>query len=107
MAAGLPSAVYDFSVERRNSHWETRIGGQAIFPAYKGSVWIDKKSMRVLRIEMQARSIPEEFPLNTVEWVVNYEFVRLGTRSFCCPSTPRTIVLARLVYLRPQRNQFP
>jgi hypothetical protein len=85
IAAGLPSAVYDFSVERKNSHWETRIGGQSIFPAYKGSVWIDKKSMRVLRIEMQARSIPEEFPLNTVEWVVDYEFVRIGTAQFLLP----------------------
>ena len=41
--------------------------------------------MRVLRIEMQARSIPEEFPLNTVEWVVDYEFVRIGTQQFLLP----------------------
>ncbi len=84
-AAGLPAAVYDFQVQRPNSHWETRIGGQSIFPAYKGSVWIDKKSLRVLRIEMLARSIPDEFPLDTVEWVVDYEFVRIGTAQFLLP----------------------
>jgi hypothetical protein len=72
-------------VERPNSHWETRIGGQSIFPAYKGTVWIDKKSVRVLRIEMQARNIPEEFPLDSVEWVVDYSFVRIGTGQFLLP----------------------
>jgi hypothetical protein len=85
-ASGLPAAAYNFQVERPNSHWETRIGGQSIFPAYKGAVWLDKKSMRTLRIEMQARNIPEEFPLDTVEWVVEYAFVRIGTAQFLLPS---------------------
>jgi len=32
-----------------------------------------------LRIEMQGREIPEEFPLATVETAVDYDYVTLGT----------------------------
>jgi len=84
-AAGLPASVYDFQVERAHSHWENRVGGQLVFPAYRGSVWIDKQTRRVLRIEMQARNIPQEFPLDAVEWVVDYEFVRIGPGRYLVP----------------------
>jgi hypothetical protein len=82
---GLPASVYDFQVEQPHSHWENRIGGQAVFPAYRGSVWIDRKSHRVLRIEMQARDIPQGFPLDTSEWVVDYAFVRIATGQYLLP----------------------
>jgi hypothetical protein len=84
-AAGLPASVYDFQVEQPHSHWENRVGGQAVFPAYKGSVWIDRKTHRVLRIEMQARNIPPGFPLDTSEWVVDYAFVRIGPGQYLLP----------------------
>jgi hypothetical protein len=83
--SGRTAVVYDFLVEQPNSHWQTIIGGQSVFPAYKGSVWIDKRTFRVLRIEMQARNVPEEFPLDTIEWVVDYAFVRIGTTEFLVP----------------------
>ena len=52
--------------------------GQYILPAYKGSVWIDKHTGHVLRIEMQAKKIPEAFPEITVETAVDYDTVSLG-----------------------------
>ena len=84
-AAGLPASVYDFQVDQAHSHWENRVAGQLVFPAYKGSVWIDKQTHRVLRIEMQARNLPEEFPLDASEWVVDYEFVRIGPGRYLLP----------------------
>ncbi len=84
-AAGVRAAVYDFVVEQRNSHWENHVAGQYIYPAYKGSVWVDKTNHRVLRIEMQARDIPQEFPLDTSEWVVDYEYVRIGPNRYLVP----------------------
>ncbi|MBI4877225.1 MAG: hypothetical protein HY822_21565 [Acidobacteria bacterium] len=84
-AAGLRAAVYEFQVEQPNSHWENRVAGQSVFPSYKGSVWIDRRSHRVLRIEMQARNLPQEFPLDASEWVVDYEFVRIGPAPYLVP----------------------
>ncbi len=76
--AGRAAVVYDFSVDQPHSHWTVQVASQMLRPAYRGSVWIDKQTYRVLRVEMQARKIPEEFPLDTVESAVDYEFVRLG-----------------------------
>jgi hypothetical protein len=73
-----PSSVYDFTVERERSSWKVSVPGQYIMPAYKGSVWIDKDGAHTLRIEMQGRDIPEEFPLITVETAVDYDYITLG-----------------------------
>jgi len=79
MASRIPASVYDFDVPRPRSSWKVRLPGQFIIPAYKGSVWIDKQKINVLRIEMQARDIPEEFPLVSVETSLDYDYISLGT----------------------------
>ncbi|MDQ2899004.1 MAG: hypothetical protein M3Y07_04290 [Acidobacteriota bacterium] len=85
--AGLETKVYDYKVERLNSDWRVQLGSQAIIPGYSGRVWIDTKNARVLRIEMSADSIPEEFPLDQVEAANDYGFVRLGgTQEFLLPT---------------------
>jgi hypothetical protein len=77
--AGLSSAVFDFSVERPNSHWRISVPGQFVQPAYQGTIWVDKKTFRVLRIEMQARQMPKDFPEDTVESAVDYQYLTLGS----------------------------
>jgi hypothetical protein len=77
--SGFSSAVFDFSVERPNSHWRISVPGQFVQPAYKGTIWVDKKTFRVLRIEMQARQMPQDFPEDTVETAVDYQYITLGT----------------------------
>jgi len=76
---------YDFSVEQPNSHWHVETGGQSYLPAYSGTVWIDKETSRVLRIEMQADAIPRTFPLDQVESAVDYDFVMIGDAKFLLP----------------------
>ena len=83
--AGLPARIYDFDVEKVNSHWIVQMGSQQLAPSYKGSVWIDKETGRVLRIEMQARDMPGGFPMDTVESAVDYSFVRIGGESVLLP----------------------
>jgi len=73
------ASVYKFSVVRARSSWKIWVPGQYILPAYQGSVWLDKENGNVLRIEMQAKEIPEEFPRISVESAVDYEYISLGT----------------------------
>ena len=80
------AAIYDFKVALRNSDWQINVGGQSLRPAYSGSVWIDKNTAEVRRLEMQADNIPSDFPLDTVEWAVDYDKVPLGTNSFFLPT---------------------
>ena len=77
-SAGRAALVYDFSVERERSHWRIMVASQLITPPYQGSIWIDKETKRVLRIEMQATPIPDAFPSDKVEMATDYEFVRFG-----------------------------
>ncbi len=80
-----PAAIYDFKVLLPNSDWFVKVGGQSLRPAYSGSVWIDRSTAQVRRIEMQADNIPKDFPLDSVQWAVDYDEVRLGTASFLLP----------------------
>jgi hypothetical protein len=83
--SGFSAQVYDFQVRRENSHWRVQSDAQTLTPAYGGSVWVDPKTARVLRIEMQARNIPSDFPMDTVESAVDYSYVTIGGTSFLLP----------------------
>jgi hypothetical protein len=73
------ASVFDFKVLRVRSSWKIWVPGQYVVPQYKGSVWIDNKTAQVLRIEMQAKEIPEAFPEVSVETAVDYDTVSLGS----------------------------
>lgn len=80
--AGFTAQVYDFQVRKENSHWRVQAGSQTLTPAYGGSVWIDPKTARALRIEMQARNVPSDFPMDAIESAVDYSYVTIGGMSF-------------------------
>jgi hypothetical protein len=77
-AAGIVTKVYKFDVDHRHSHWQITMASQTYMPAFKGSVWIDPATSRVLRIEMQAYGFPADFPTDHVESATDYEYTRLG-----------------------------
>jgi hypothetical protein len=83
--SGFSAQLYDFQVRSENSHWKVQSDSQTLAPAYGGSVWVDPKTARVLRIEMQARNIPSDFPMDTVESAVDYSYVMIGGASFLLP----------------------
>jgi hypothetical protein len=83
--SGFSSQLYDFQVRSENSHWMVQSESQTLTPAYGGSIWVDPKTARVLRIEMQARNIPSDFPMDTVESAVDYSYVMIGGTSFLLP----------------------
>ncbi len=79
------AAIYDFKVALPNSNWTTTVGGQSLRPAYSGSIWIDRSTAEVRRIEMQADNIPKDFPMDSLGWAVDYDSVSLGTAKFLLP----------------------
>jgi hypothetical protein len=89
------ASVYDFEVDRPHSHWKVSLPAEFIYPAYQGSLWIDKKNARALRIEMQAKDIPEQFSLDTVESAVDYDYVSLGTEKYLLPVHAETLSCVR------------
>ena len=95
-AGGVMAKVYDYSVKRENSNWQVTMGSQTYRPAYKGSIWIDPATARVLRIEMQAVGFPEDFPTDDVESAMDYQYTRLGdTRQYLLPVHAETLSCQR------------
>ena len=95
ITSGQEASIFDFEVPRERSHWHVGVGGQYTFPACRGSVWISKEGAKVLRIEMQARKLPEEFPADTVETAIDYAFVSLGGEKYLLPSKSESLVCFR------------
>jgi len=90
------ATIFDYKVDRRRSGWRIWVPGQYILSAYKGSVWIDKQTAHALRIEMQAKDIPEAFPRISVETAVDYDYVSLGSaEKFLLPVHAEVLSCAR------------
>lgn len=83
--SGSIAQVYDFTVRQQNSHWNVQAESKSIRPAYKGSVWVDPSTARVLRIEMQATDIPPDFPMDQIETTVDYAYTTIAANSSLLP----------------------
>ena len=90
--AGRDAVVFDYSVEQARSHW-TMVSpdGRRYNPAYRGAIWIDKQTRRVLRIEQRAADFPRDFPLSRAECVLDYGFTRIENASYLLPAGSENI----------------
>ncbi len=94
--AGISTKMYDFEVARENSSWQIHMDAQTYLPAYRGSVWIDPSSYRVLRIEMEAYGFPDSFPTDHVESATDYQYIRLGdAKQYLLPVHAETLSCQR------------
>jgi hypothetical protein len=90
--AGRGATTFTFEVARERSHWRVSVGGQLYYPAFRGTIWVDRETSRVLRIEMESRNMPLLFPLSKTEEAVDYEFVRLATaQPFLLPANSEVL----------------
>jgi hypothetical protein len=76
---------YDYNVPQEASGWRIEIAGQSFHPAQRGRLWLDKETARVIRLEMEGRQFPAEFPIDKAETTLEYDFVSIGTRKFLLP----------------------
>lgn len=89
--SGSIAQVYDFRVKQENSHWHVEAESKNIRPAYKGSVWVDPATARVLRIEIEATDLPPDFPMDRIESAVDYAFTTIAANSSLLPVHAETL----------------
>ena len=83
---GRPAYTYNFRVLQENSNWDIYApDGSKATPAYTGTIWIDKETFNIMRIEEQTGPMPSGFPFDKAESVVEYSFVRIDTKNYTLP----------------------
>ena len=78
--------VFDLSVDQPHSHWTiVSESGRRYKPAYRGAIWVDKETRRVLRIEQRAVDTPRDFEFDKEESSIEYGFVNIEGRPYLLP----------------------
>jgi hypothetical protein len=90
--ANRPAWVFDLSVEQANSHWQivSQRGGE-YNPAYRGAIWVDKETRRVLRIDQEAVGLPRSFAYDKATGTLVYGFVNIDGHSYLLPISSENI----------------
>jgi hypothetical protein len=94
--AGRKAYVYNFTVLQENSNWRIIApNGDAVQPAYSGSIWIDKETKNVLRIEERTGPMPASFVFDKAESSIDYDSVRIDNKSYLLPTESATLTCQR------------
>jgi hypothetical protein len=91
---GREATIYDFRILTQNSTYqvtETR-SNQSVISGYKGSLWIDKETKRILRVEQAADSIPPNFPITVSESAVDYAWFNIMGEKHLLPRRAELII---------------
>ena len=90
---GRDAVAFDFTVQQPNSHWRIIPNGSSGYrPAYKGVIWIDRESKRVLKIEQRATAFPDDFEFNRADMMLEYGIVRISGRVVLLPVRSENII---------------
>jgi hypothetical protein len=83
---GRSAFVFDFAVSEENSHWIlVSQAGRQFHVAFRGSIWIDKDTLRVLRIEQKTTTMPRGCPFERALSTVEYGFVNIQGKNSLLP----------------------
>ncbi len=89
---GRRTVVYEYSVKKEFSH-QTLKFQESISSApletivgYRGRIWVDRESNRVLRLESISVEIPPDFPITAAKSLIDYDLVTINDQEHLLPS---------------------
>jgi hypothetical protein len=78
--------VYSYRVTQEHSKWSIVYEKtQKVVPAYHGMIYVDKDTLAVMRITLQAEDIPVSFPVQQATTTLDYDFIDISGREFVLP----------------------
>ncbi len=86
-AAGVRCYRFDYRVPLERSGYRLRVGTREALVGYHGSVWLDDKTLDLMRLGVVADNIPEELLLQSSEQSVEYGRAKIGGSEFLLPRT--------------------
>jgi hypothetical protein len=83
---GKLAMTFHYKVDQANSHWELDyLRRNRLVPAYAGDVFVDKDTHEVLRLTQRAVDVPETFPIQAAETILDYDYREISGRQFLLP----------------------
>ena len=89
---GRRTVVYEYSVKRELSRQTLKFQASLDSPpqetvvGYRGRIWVDRESNRVLRLETISVEIPPDFPITAASSVIDYDWVSINEQQHLLPS---------------------
>jgi hypothetical protein len=94
---GRRTIVYEFEVKQQNSKLSIKAqGDRAIITGYRGKIWVDRETNRILRIEETSTEIPADFPITAASSLIDYDWVTINDQQYLLPSNAEIKLTARL-----------
>jgi hypothetical protein len=84
---GRATEVYNFQVRKDRSQWHIEAVEEKVstYPAYSGTVWVDRETAQVLRLKMEAVGMERDFPIKSVESQLDYDWATISGIRFLVP----------------------
>lgn len=83
---GRIAHVFTYEVPQSRSKWHISWQRQLdIVPAYRGLIYIDRDVPVVLRVTLEAISIPPSFPIQEARTMLDYDYTDISGREFLLP----------------------
>ena len=88
---GRRTIIYEFEVKKEFSHQSLGWGEhgsieQQTIAGYRGRIWVDRETNRVLRLEDISTEIDPGFPITAASKLIDYEWVAINEQQHLLPS---------------------
>jgi hypothetical protein len=86
---GRRTIVYEFEVKQQYSKLSIKAvgsGDRAVVTGYRGRIWVDRETNRVLRLENMSTDIPTDFPITAASSLIDYDWVTINEQQYLLPS---------------------
>jgi hypothetical protein len=81
--------VFSFRVEQSRSkysiRWGRGVGERTVLAGYHGLIYADRDTNMVMRIKMECDHLPVDFPIQSVDLDLNYDFTNISGQPFLLP----------------------
>ncbi len=101
---GRPTYVFSYDIDQPHSHYKiTADRTQEYVPAYQGKIYVDVDSKMVTRIVHTPYDIPASFPIQEVQTVLDYDYVKIAGQEFLLPL--KAVVTSRSARYRSKNEE--
>jgi len=78
--------VFAYRVAQPQSKWTIRYQRtDEIRPGYRGLVYVDRDTLMVMRVTLEADDIPPSFPIQQASVTLDYDYAKIADREFLVP----------------------